>query len=134
MAIRKPTAPAAKSSVMAEFLSGALAAQDSKFVPGSLIDGIVSAVKGGDVFVDIGYKSEGVVPLADFTDATVVKPGYKFPVMLVELENDKSGMVNLSKHRADEKIRWDAVLAKYTEGSIFKGQIRTQVRGGLIVD
>ena len=134
MAIRKPTAPGAKSQAMAELLSGVSTSRGAKFVPGSIIKGKVSAVKGDDVFTDIGYKSEGIVQLSEFPDASVVVPGYEFDVMLRELENDKTGMVSLSKKAADEKIRWDKVLETYVEGSVFKGTIRTQVRGGLIVD
>ena len=131
MAITKPKAPAEKSAFMAQLLSGA---QEVRYTPGSVIYGTVSAVKGDDVFVDIGYKSEGVVQIGDFEDPSVVKPGLKFQVMLVELENEKSGMVNLSKRRADEKIKWEQVIEKYSEGSVFKGKIAKSVRGGLIVD
>ena len=134
MAIRKPVAPGAKSQAMAELLAGAVSGQGAKFAPGSIIKGKVSAVKGDDVFTDIGYKSEGIVSLSEFADPAVVVPGYEFDVMLRELENDKTGMVTLSKKAADDKIRWDKVLATYVEGSVFKGTIRTQVRGGLIVD
>ena len=55
MAIRKPTAPAEKSAVFAEFLAGA-GMDNTVFTPGSIVEGTVSAVKGDDVFVDIGYK------------------------------------------------------------------------------
>ena len=103
MAIRKPTPPAAKSAAMADILTQA--GQESKFKGGSLIEGTVSAVKGDDVFVDIGYKSEGMVSLDEFANKEEVKPGLKFQVMLRELENDKTGMVRLSKKAADDQIR-----------------------------
>jgi len=116
---------------MAEMLAGA--GQESKFKNGSLVEGVVSAVNGDDVFVDIGYKSEGAVPLSEFGPDAEVKPGDKVTVMLVQLENDKTGMVELSKRRADEKIRWEKILERYTEGSIVTGTIKTAVRGGLLV-
>ena len=134
MAIRKPTMPAEKSAAFAEFLKQQASVQDSQFKPGSIIEGTVSAVKGDDVFVDIGYKSEGVVSLDEFADKEAVKPGLKFQVMLRELENDKTGMVGLSKKAADDQIRWEKVLAQYTEGCVVNGTIRSQVRGGLLVD
>lgn len=134
MAIRKPTAPAAKSTAFAELLAGNMAAQNSQFKPGSIIEGKVSAVKGNDVFVDIGYKSEGVVALEEFAEPAEVVPGLTFSVMLRELENDKTGMVGLSKKAADEQIRWERVLEQYTEGCIVTGTIRNAVRGGLLVD
>ena len=103
MAIRKPTPPAAKSAAMADVLTQA--GQESKFKGGSLIEGTVSAIKGDDVFVDIGYKSVGVVGLDEFGEGADVKVGDKVTVMLVKLEDDKTGMVEISKRRADDKIR-----------------------------
>ena len=126
--------PAEKSAAFAEFLKQQASVQDSQFKPGSIIEGTVSAVKGDDVFVDIGYKSEGVVSLDEFADKEAVKPGLKFQVMLRDLENDKTGMVVLSKKAADDQIRWEKVLAQYTEGCVVNGTIRSQVRGGLLVD
>ena len=132
MAIRKPTREAEKSAVFAEFLT--TVSQDSKFTPGSIVTGKVSVVKGSDVFVDIGYKSEGVVALEEFSDPSEVKPGLEFQVKLVELENDKTGMVQLSKKSADDQIRWQQVLDRYTEGCVVSGTIKNAVRGGLLVD
>ena len=131
MAIRKPTAPTAKSAFFGDFLAGQAAVKE--FKTGSIIEGTVSAVKGSDVFVDIGYKSEGTVDLAEFGDAEV-KPGTTFQVKLIDLEDDKTGMVRLSKRAADEQIRWQQVLERYTEGCVVTGTIRTKVNGGLIVD
>ena len=84
MAIRKPTAPAEKSAVFAEFLAGATVGKNVRFAPGSIVEGTVSAVKGNDVFTDIGYKSEGIVGLDEFPDAAEVKPGLKFQVKLLD--------------------------------------------------
>jgi len=130
MAIRKPTAPSERSAVMAEMLAGA---GESKFKNGSLVEGTVSAVKDGDVFIDIGYKSEGVVPLSEFGEGAEVKAGDKVTVMLVQLENEKTGMVELSKRRADDKIRWEKILERYVEGCVVTGTIKSAVRGGLLV-
>ena len=131
MAIRKPTPPQAKSAAMADIL--ATAGQESKFRNGSLIEGTVSAIKDDDVFVDIGYKSVGSIPLAEFGEGAEVKVGDKITVMLVKLEDDKTGMVELSKRRADEKIRWEKILDRYVEGCVVTGTIKSAVRGGLLV-
>ena len=131
MAIRKPTPPAAKSAAMAEILSQA--GQDSKFKSGSLVEGTVSAVRGDDVFVDIGYKSVGTVGLGEFGEGAEVKPGDKVTVMIVKLEDDKTGMVDVSKRRADDKIRWEKILDRYVEGCVVTGTIKSVVRGGLLV-
>ena len=115
---------------MEAMLSQAL--QESKFKNGSIIEGTISAVKGDDVFIDIGYKSEGAVSASEFGDASV-KVGDKVTVMLVQLENEKTGMVELSKRRADEKIRWEKILERYVEGCVVTGTIKSAVRGGLLV-
>ncbi|MBR2983436.1 MAG: 30S ribosomal protein S1 [Kiritimatiellae bacterium] len=114
---------------MAEMLTSA--GQESKFKNGSIIEGTVSAVKGDDVFVDIGYKSEGSVSLGEFAEAPAV--GDKVTVMLVKLEDDKTGMVEISKKRADDKIRWEKILDRYVEGCVVTGTIKSAVRGGLLV-
>ncbi len=130
MAIRKPMAPSERSAVMAEMLAGA--GQESKFKNGSLIEGTVRAIKGDDVFVDIGYKSEGVVSASEFSEEGV-KVGDKITVMLRELENDKTGNVVISKKAADDKIRWEKILERYVEGCVVNGTIKSAVRGGLLV-
>ena len=130
MAIRKPTAPTERSAAMAEML--AQAGGESKFKSGSLVEGTVSAIKGDDVYVDIGYKSTGAVDISEFGDAEV-KPGDRVTVMLRELENDKTGTVVLSKKAADDKIRWEKILERYVEGCVVTGTVKSAVRGGLLV-
>ena len=131
MAIRKPTPPQARSAEMAEIL--ATAGQESKYRNGGLIEGTISAIKDDDVFVDIGYKSVGTIDKGEFGEGAEVKVGDKVTVMLVKLEDDKTGMVELSKRRADDKIRWEKIQARYVEGSVVKGTIVKAVHGGLIV-
>ena len=133
MAIRKPTAAQPKTGPMYDMMLAALDQQVNQFKAGSIIKGTISGIKGNEVFVDIGYKSEGVVPINEFEDPTQIKVNDVIDVLLVELESD-DGMVYLSKSRADDKIRWDAILNKYTEGGVVTGTIRSKVRGGLIVD
>ena len=116
---------------MADILSQA--GQESKFKGGSLIEGTVSAIKGDDVFVDIGYKSVGTVGLNEFGEGADVKVGDKVTVMLVKLEDDKTGMVEISKRRADDKIRWEKILERYVEGCVVTGMVKSAVRGGLLV-
>jgi len=118
---------------MHDMMSAALAQQANQFSAGTIIKGTISGVKGNEVLVDIGYKSEGIVPISEFKAEEPPKVGDRIDVLLVDLESD-SGMVVLSKSRADDKLRWEAVLNRYTEGGIVTGVIRSKVRGGLIVD
>ena len=131
MAIRKPTPPHERSAAMAEMLASV--GQAGKFKNGSIVEGTVSAVKDDEVFIDIGYKSEGVVALNEFGEGAEVKVGDKVTVMLVQLENEKTGMVELSKRKADDKIRWEKIQARYSEGAVVTGTIKSAVRGGLLV-
>ncbi len=133
MAKIKPAAAKPKTGAMYDAMTAALNTQASKFAAGSIIKGTISGVKGNEVLVDIGYKSEGSVPLNEFSAGMEPKIGDVISVLLEQLEND-GGMVILSKSRADDKIRWETVLSKYTEGGIVTGTIRSKVRGGLIVD
>ena len=116
---------------MAEILASA--GMEAKFKNGSLIEGTVSAVKGDDVFIDIGYKSVGTVDVGEFGDGAEVKAGDKVTVMLVKLEDDKTGLVELSKRRADDKIRWEKIQERYVEGCVVTGTVKSAVRGGLLV-
>ncbi len=131
MAIRIPTPPQAKSAAMAEMLQ--VSSGEVSFKSGSIVDGSVTAIKGDDIFVDIGYKSAGSVSASEFGEDADVKIGDKVSVMIVKLEDDKTGMIELSKRRADEKIRWEKILTRYVEGCVVTGTIKSAVRGGLIV-
>lgn len=100
---------------------------------GSIVQGRILALRGQDVVVDIGYKSEGIVPLADFKDPETLQAGDAVEVFIETLEDD-SGMVVVSKRRAEQQRNWDRVLANYVEGSVIKGVIKGRVKGGMIVD
>jgi len=103
------------------------------FVEGSIIPGKVLEIRGDGVLVDIGYKSEGMIPASEFPDIKAVNPGDVFNVILEAIEDD-DGMVLLSKTRAEQQERWNKVLETYKEGSIVEGEVRARVKGGMIVD
>ena len=130
MAIRKPKALGERSTLMEEML--AQAGTEPKYKVGALIEGVVSAVKGDEVFVDVGYKSAGAVGVQEFGDAAPTV-GDKVTVMIRELENDKTCTVVLSKKAADDQIRWEKIQQRYTEGCVVTGTVKSIVRGGLLV-
>ncbi|MDA0990091.1 MAG: 30S ribosomal protein S1, partial [Verrucomicrobia bacterium] len=103
------------------------------FVAGTIVSGKVLEVRGNEVLVDIGYKSEGIISGNEFKDIKAVQPGDDLQVLLAEIE-DENGMVILSKEKADELLRWEHVVKNYDEGSVIEGTVKTRVRGGLIVD
>ncbi|MDP6525229.1 MAG: 30S ribosomal protein S1 [Kiritimatiellia bacterium] len=103
------------------------------FVAGSIVQGKVLEIRNNEVLVDIGYKSEGLIPASEFGDLSEIKEGDAYDVLLAEIEDD-DGMVVLSKERADQQLRWERVLETCAEGSTVTGTVKTRVRGGLIVD
>jgi small subunit ribosomal protein S1 len=103
------------------------------FTEGSIVPGRVLAVRPDEILVDIGYKSEGTIPISEFRNVEEVKPGDRFEVMLEKLEDD-DGMVVLSKIRADQQRKWENVVAHCSEGSLVEGEVKGRVKGGLIVD
>ena len=103
------------------------------FVEGSIVKGRVLEVRDNEVLVDIGYKSEGVIPAGEFRDLSAVKVGDELDVLLEGIEDD-DGMVMLSREKAEQKLRWDHVLETCKEGSVVEGRVQSRVKGGLIVD
>ncbi len=103
------------------------------FREGSIVPGKVLEVRGSEVVVDIGYKSEGVIPAREFENVEQIKPGDVFEVLLEGIE-DEEGMVILSKERAEQQRRWQQVLDTYKEGAVVEGVVRSRVKGGMIVD
>ncbi len=103
------------------------------FAEGSIVMGRVLSVRPSEVLVDIGYKSEGVLPASEFKDLEQVKPGDQFEVLLEKLEDDE-GMVVLSKTRAEQQRKWENVVQNCNEGSTVVGEVKGRVKGGLIVD
>ena len=98
-----------------------------------IVKGMVLEVRPTEVLVDVGAKSEGIIPASEFEDVAAVKPGDEVDVLVIQSENEE-GTVVLSKKLADEKIKWEAVFQRYQEGSVLKGVVKKAVRGGLLVD
>ena len=104
-----------------------------EFKEGSIVAGRVLEVRPTEVLVDIGYKSEGIIPTAEFEVPDQVKAGDKIEVLLERLEDD-DGMVCLSKRRAEQQKSWNNVVENCNEGSTLEGTVKGRVKGGLIVD
>ncbi len=98
----------------------------------SIIMGRVLEIKNQFVTIDIGYKSEGVVPLSEFGDEEFAA-GDEVEVLLERLEDDE-GMVVLSKEKAAHKQNWDKIVKVYHDGGLVKGKVKSVVKGGLIVN
>ena len=103
------------------------------FREGEVVRGVVVELMPDYVLVDIGYKSEGIVPVGEFSDPSEVKVGDEFDVYIEEPEDDE-GMPVLSKHKADKIKNWTHIQQIYEEDGIITGRIQRRVKGGLKVD
>ena len=103
------------------------------FAQGEIVKGTIIEVRPKEVLVDIGYKSEGVIPANEFIDIKAMKVGDEIDVLIEKLE-DKDGMVVLSKEKAEFKKNWDNILTICNEGGKITGKVKATVKGGLIVN
>jgi small subunit ribosomal protein S1 len=106
----------------------------SSFDVNKTVSGTIIRIDGEDVLVDIGYKSEGIVPLEEWADADEPpKPGEKVDVLLEEVEDD-FGLILLSKRKADRMREWEKVIKSHKEGDVVKGKVVRKIKGGLLVN
>jgi small subunit ribosomal protein S1 len=98
---------------------------------GQLVAGTIVQVTNDQVFVDVGYKSEGKIPLAEFSE--VPQPGDAVSVIIVNKEN-KYGEVIVSKQKADEKILWKLLKQAVIDHTAVDGVIDKLVKGGYEVN
>jgi small subunit ribosomal protein S1 len=99
----------------------------------SILRGRIVNIINSDVIVDIGYKSEGVIPLDQFEDSARVKEGDEVEVLLEAVE-DESGMIALSKRKADRIRGWERVISTYKEGDLVRGRVSRKIKGGLLLE
>jgi len=103
------------------------------FKEGSIVKGRVLEIRPREVLVDIGYKSEGVIPSSEFDDMESVEVGDEVEVLLEKLENE-DGMVVLSKEKAAHKQNWDKIVKVFEGDGLIKGKVKAVVKGGLTVN
>ena len=102
---------------------------------GDVVEGTILRVDPDNVLIDVGYKSEGLVPTWEFADErgiARIEPGQIVEVMVEQAEDDE-GMVRLSKEKADRVRVWDKLSQAYDQGDIVEGMIEGRVKGGLSV-
>ena len=100
---------------------------------GEIVKGTIIEVRAKEVLVDIGYKSEGVVPINEFLEPEAIKLGGEIDVLIEKLEN-KEGTVVLSHEKAEFKKNWERILSICNEGGRVMGKVKSVVKGGLIVN
>jgi small subunit ribosomal protein S1 len=104
-----------------------------EFDAGQIVPGRVIRIEGDEVLIDVGFKSEGVIPLDEWSDGDDVPvPGAEVKVLLEEFE-DAYGLLLLSKRKADRIQQWIDLIELHSEGDIVKGQVVRKIKGGLLV-
>ena len=103
-------------------------------IAGGIVPGKVVEVVGDQVVVDIGYKSEGLVPISEWgEDETPPCPGDEVEVLLEGVDDD-TGEVVLSRHKARRIRAWDRFTSEHREGGVVTGKVTRKIKGGLLVD
>src|SRR5512136_2266144 len=104
---------------------------------GRIVKGTIVQIHENDALVDIGYKSEGTIPLKEFKtlDGKPIKVnvGDTVDVFLEDTE-DENGLVVLSKEKADRIQIWEEITKEYEEGRVVEGKVCERIKGGLSVD
>ena len=120
---------------MNEMIDGTL----TEFDEGDLVDGTVVKLEHDEVLVDIGFKSEGVIPARELSirkdadPSDIVSLGDKIEALVLQKE-DKDGRLILSKKRAEYERAWISVEEKFKAGEVVTGEVIEVVKGGLILD
>lgn len=107
--------------------------EDNSMVPGSILKGHIVEITKDHVVIDVGLKSEGIVPIEEFSDPSILILGTEVEVLLDQPE-DNNGQIVLSREKAEKQRQWEYILEHCEEGSIVKGKVIRKVKGGLMVD
>ena len=99
----------------------------------SITKGTVVNITERDVAVDIGFKSEGWIPIEEFDDPASIKIGDQVDVFIEKFEG-ANGALQLSKKRADVERTWMRLKELETEGAVIEGKVVRRIKGGLVVD
>lgn len=104
-----------------------------KVKEGQIVKGKVVTIDDRGVAIDIGFKSEGVVPLSEFPNIDELKPGDEVEVYLESVE-DKDGQLVISRKRADFMRIWERIVQAYENKEVLQGTITRRIKGGLVVN
>ena len=100
---------------------------------GEIVRGKVLAVTAAEVLVDIGFKSEGSIPVEEFGDPPDVSVGDEIEVFLENVE-DQEGQIVLSKQKADFMKVWENIRQAHDAGEVVQGRLVRRIKGGIVVD
>ncbi len=105
----------------------------SKISEGEIIRGRIVTIRDDSVAIDIGFKSEGIIPKSEFSNLDDLNIGDEIEVVLENVE-DPDGQLVLSRKRADYIRAWERVLTAYDKGEVLQGRCMRRIKGGIVVD
>jgi small subunit ribosomal protein S1 len=115
-----------------EYMDSLLGEAIKDLAPGKLIKGKVVGFAGEDIVVEVGLKSEGLIPKDEF-EGQEVRIGDTFEVLLESMEGE-GGLIVLSKRKADRMLNWQRLIDTTAEGATVEGTVMRKIKGGLLVD
>src|SRR5699024_2269880 len=110
---------------------------NKEFNVGDIVEGKIVSISEKQVFVDIGFKTEGIIPISELshlhidTPNEVVEEGQELTLKVTKVEEDE---IILSKKAVDADKSWEVLTEKYENGEIFETEVKEVVKGGLVVD
>ena len=116
-----------------EAIEAAYGATMSNVAVGEVVEGTVTEINKREVTVNIGYKSEGLIPATEFRYNPDLTIGEKVEVYVESVE-DKGGQLSLSHKKARQLKSWDRVNEALANDEIIKGYVKCRTKGGMIVD
>ena len=102
-------------------------------LPGTILKGVIAQQIGNDVIVEVGLKSEGVVDAGEFSSPDEIVPGKEIEILLEDTDSE-SGLILLSKRKADTIRGWENIINTKNEGDVVTGKVVRRIKGGLLVD
>jgi small subunit ribosomal protein S1 len=105
----------------------------SKISEGEIIRGKIVTIREDSIAIDIGFKSEGIIPITEFSNLDELNIGDEVEVVLENVE-DPDGQLVLSRKRADYIRAWERVLQAYDKGEVLQGRCIRRIKGGIVVD
>lgn len=100
---------------------------------GEIIKGKIVAIDGDNVVLEVGFKSDGLIPKSEFTATEELKIGNSVEIV-IESKEDEEGNLVLSKKRADFLKMWEKVKNAFTDETVIQGKILKRIKGGMVVD
>lgn len=123
------------AKIFENLLQGSTLATDneSNAEHGSILKGKIVEISKDHVVIDVGLKSEGIVPIEEFSDTSILTLDAEVEVYLDQPE-DANGQIVLSREKAEKQRQWEFIIEHCEEGSIVTGRVLRKVKGGLMVD